>query len=259
MNPRRNDEQPEDMMRSGHRVHVPPRPITSPRRTGITPQLTAKPSKTAPIPLLDTEDEEGPKTVDINITFPTLPRPQIRKGLSGAIGAIKSHRRLVALSLVVIVGLGIYHFGPFSDAPGRTDQSGVAGVKTEVIDQKPDYPTILPAGKTVDELGGWKRISPPDRNAVFAYADKIDGIPVTVSEQPVPEPFKAELLSSVENLAKSYNATEKVTVGSTVAYVGTSAKGPQSVIFTKNDLLVLIKSTTKVTTNQWAAYISSLE
>lgn len=122
----------------------------------------------------------------------------------------------------------------------------------------PDYRTILPDNKSVSELGGWKRVSPPGKDPVFAYSDNINNIPITVSQQPLPNSFKTETANHVAELAKAYNATTKINVGDTVVYIGTSSKGPQSVIFTQKNLLILIKSQKVIDNGAWGEYVKSL-
>jgi hypothetical protein len=145
---------------------------------------------------------------------------------------------LAVLVVIVISGLLIRHFF-----------SGNA----------PTYRTVLPDGKSADELGGWQRISPPEKDPVFAYNDTINGIPITVSQQPLPDSFKTDTASHVAELAKSYNATVNITAGDTTVYIGTSVKGPQSVILTKKNLLVLIKSQKTIDNAAWEDYIKSLD
>lgn len=123
----------------------------------------------------------------------------------------------------------------------------------------PPYTTILPAGQSADSLGGWYRISPPDRDPVYAYADKLGNITIDVSEQPLPDSFKANASESVANLAQGFNANQKLTVGTLTVYIGTSAKGPQSLIFVKHNLLILIRSSSIVSNNRWLQYIESLQ
>lgn len=123
---------------------------------------------------------------------------------------------------------------------------------------KPSFTAILPEKKSVQDLGGWKRVSPPQNEPVFAFADTVATIPVSVSQQPLPEKFKSNISGNVADLAKKFNATSKIDVNGTTVYMGTSAKGPQSVIFAKKDLLILIKSQSKIDDMSWAAYIASL-
>jgi len=125
--------------------------------------------------------------------------------------------------------------------------------KASSIPKEPDYKTVVPKDKTVSELGGWKLISPPGKEPVFAYGDTIDGIPISVSQQPLPAG------SQVAEIAQKFNATDKIDADGTTVYVGTSSKGPQSAIFTKNNLLVLIKSESKVSPVSWSNYVKTLK
>jgi hypothetical protein len=122
----------------------------------------------------------------------------------------------------------------------------------------PGYQTILPEDATISQLGGWERISPPNSDPVFAYADKIDNVVISVSEQPLPASFGSDVDGQVAELAKKFNATNKITAGDTTVYLGTSAKGPQSAIFVKINLLVLIKSQGKINDDAWVKYIKAL-
>lgn len=124
--------------------------------------------------------------------------------------------------------------------------------------KSPEYQTVLPKGKTISQLGGWKRVSPPEKDPVFAFADTIDGIPISVSQQPLPESFKSDTAGQVAELAKRFNATDETNAGDAKVYIGTSAKGPQSVIFAKGGVLVLIKSQKKIKDASWAEYAKSL-
>ncbi len=121
-----------------------------------------------------------------------------------------------------------------------------------------EYQTVLPANKSITELGGWKRVSPPTGDPVYAYTDKIDGISVSISQQPLPKSFTDDLDTQLAELAKKFSATTKIDANGATVYVGTSAKGPQSAILSKNGLLILIKSTDKISDAAWAKYAKSL-
>lgn len=130
--------------------------------------------------------------------------------------------------------------------------------KSNKSGETPQFSTVLPSSKSVDDLGGWTRISPPNNDPVYAYNDTIGSVPINVSEQPLPTSFKTNTDAQIAELAKKFSATDSFTAGSTKVYVGTSSKGPQSVILTKNDLLILIKSQQKVQDDDWKKYIQSL-
>jgi hypothetical protein len=154
---------------------------------------------------------------------------------------------LINVALILLIGLAVF----------VTNKQKVE-INAET-NNSPDYATILPNNKTITSLGGWTRISPPENDPVFAYTDTINNVPITVSEQPLPESFKSDIPSGVANLANNFNATTKLNAKSTDFYIGTSATGPQSVIFVKNSVLVLIKSQKKIDDTSWSAYIESLQ
>jgi len=122
----------------------------------------------------------------------------------------------------------------------------------------PSFQTVLPSGQSITSLGGWHRVTPPGDDPVFAFGDTIDSVPISVSEQPLPDAFKHDTTNAVADLAKQYNATTKLKAGDTVVYIGASAKGPQSTILTKHNLLILIKSKNQIDNSSWTDYISSL-
>ena len=123
----------------------------------------------------------------------------------------------------------------------------------------PTYGTILPAHKSIQSLGGWTRVSPPNRDPVYAYLDTLGASRLIVSEQPLPKEFASDPEAQTKQLATNYNATQKLAVGSTTVYLGTSTQGPQSLIFQRNGLLVLIKASSSVDNAVWKAYINSLQ
>lgn len=122
-----------------------------------------------------------------------------------------------------------------------------------------DFPAVLPTGKTAASLGGLKP-SYPDGNApVYAYSDSIENIAINVSQQALPESFKGDIDAGVAQTARNFNATNTMVAEGLTAYIGTSSKGPQSVIFAKGETLVLIKSDNKISGPAWVAYIDSLK
>lgn len=124
---------------------------------------------------------------------------------------------------------------------------------------EPAFRPVLPVSRTISDLGGWQRVSPPENDPVFAYSDKIGAVSISVSQQPLPESFKHNVGGKVAELAEKFNATTEIEGENTKIYLGTSAKGPQSVIFTKNGLLVLIKSQEKIDQKTWAKYVNTLD
>ena len=163
---------------------------------------------------------------------------------------IKTHKKiaLVTGAALVVILVGIV-FAVLQGGKTETD--------TAPIVEDTGFQTILPSGKTIKDLGGWERISPLNTAPVFAYADKIDDVSISISQQPLP--FTGNIDEQVGQLAAAYSATNTLDASGTKVYIGTSAKGPQSTIFSKKDLLVLIKSQAKINNESWTRYISSLQ
>jgi hypothetical protein len=59
-------------------------------------------------------------------------------------------------------------------------------------------------------------------------------------------------------MARAYNANTKLDADGVRVYLGSSAKGPQSVLFTKNGVLILMKSWATIPDADWITYIKSL-
>lgn len=177
-----------------------------------------------------------------------------------ALLAANRRTKIVSVTALVILIAGINY--------GLSTQSGQSSIlsdnsqttETRVGSETPQHNTILPPGKSIDDLGGWARVSPPDRNPVFAYADTLDGEQISVSQQPLPDTFSNNPAEDVQSVAYEFNAKERVVAkDGTVFYIGTSSKGPQSVIFIKKDLLILVKSPAKIDNKSWSDYIASLQ
>lgn len=173
------------------------------------------------------------------------PEEQEQSPRGDAGGFLSRKKVAITITVIALVAVGVVI---------RT----VASNNADTAAKKPTYQTVLPEDKSISQLGGWKRISPPGKDPVFAFADTIDGVPVSVSQQPLPSSFKGDAVSQTAEIAKKFNATDKIEAGGLDVYVGTSIKGPQSVIFTKDNLLVFIKSEKKIQDASWAAYAQAL-
>lgn len=157
----------------------------------------------------------------------------------------------VAVGILVVIILVII----WAVAADRTNTDTTG---SESFGESPKYQTLLPNGKSIETLGGWERISPDGKEPVYAYTDSIDEVSISVSEQPLPADFKSNVNKKVADLAERFSATNTIDADGTKVYLGTSAKGPQSVIFARDDLLILIKSQQKIKDAAWKSYIQSL-
>lgn len=165
---------------------------------------------------------------------------------------------VIAIIILILTGLIFYlQSSPTSTSVGQNVDPDNKTIDTGADSNQPKYKTVAPSGIDIGQLGGWTRVSPINSNPVFAYVDHIGNIPIRVSQQPLPDEFRhGNTESQIDQLAVGY---DKITVGNISVHIGTSSKGPQFVIFSKNDLLILITSNTKITNDQWAHYVSSLQ
>ncbi|MFO0920538.1 MAG: hypothetical protein U0451_02595 [Candidatus Saccharimonadales bacterium] len=174
---------------------------------------------------------------------------------------VKKHKR-ASVSVVLIIllifagGVGLI----IKNSKNNIEVNEVQGAQSEKpkiqTSVTPDFATLVPKGKDIQELGGFARVSPENSAAAYAYRDSMNEIPIIVTQQKKPESLSDQL--KIENLAKAYNATKQVQVDGTVIYLGKSEKGPQSAIFVKDDLLVLIKAEQEITDIYWVEYIGNL-
>lgn len=196
------------------------------------------------------------KTINIRINFDSIPKLPSKTAVTSRVKKALSSKKIV-LSAIAIVVVSLLIISVFAGQMNTSSEPSVSD-KTNSLVENLEYQTVLPEGKTISELGGWKRVSPSKSDPVYAYADKIDNVPISVSQQPLPQSFKGSTSDQVAELAKKFNATAKLDAGTTQVYIGTSAKGPQSAILSKNGLLILIKSQQKITDKSWTKYVASL-
>lgn len=242
-----------DIIRPKPRPHPQPASPVAPAKTPAAGTTADKPSpKTAktPPPTADTG-----RHIEITLTIPRLPKPsQIPRVLWRFLWMNRRVSGVIGIALVAIVASYIvtHRSAPAIPTNGKTTGP------PPLVKGTPGYATVLPAGKTIADYGGWTRISPPNRDPVYAYVDKVGTAQINVSEQPLPASFASNTEAQVSQLAQRFNATDKFTVANTPVYVSTSSDGEQSVILSKAGLLILIKSNAPLTNNQWAAYINTL-
>lgn len=148
---------------------------------------------------------------------------------------------LFILSLVIAVGVYLID----TTTNQATKQEG------------PAFTTVTPNGASIDQYGGWQRVSPPETDPVFVYSDEINGVAISVSQQPLPAQFQGDIAGRLSQIAQDFNATDKIS-SEPDTYIGKSAQGPQSVITSKSGLLILITSKTSVENDAWISYINSL-
>ena len=155
---------------------------------------------------------------------------------------------IVAIAMIV-AGLGFLGAGIYQVNSAKKDEAS----------NVPNFKPVTPHGKSIDNLGGWQKVTTPNNDVFYAYVDTINGVTVNISQQQLPGKFKADVSNKMLEMARAYNANVKLDVDGIKVYIGTSAKGPQSVLLTKDGVLILMKSWSTIPDSDWTSYIKSLE
>lgn len=166
--------------------------------------------------------------------------------------SISRKTALITTAVIVVVGIAVAALVivRYLNAEPSTNTSGQV--------EQPDFDVLLPAHKTTEDVDG-KLVHTPKNEPVFTYKDGLNAVAITVNEQPLSDAFKANKDSMLAEVAKGFNATRTLSAGDTKVYIGISAKGPQSLLFVKDDLLFLIQSEKKIPDDAWITYINQLK
>lgn len=152
---------------------------------------------------------------------------------------------LIILTLAIIISAGLV----LKAALNRSHQSK-SFVNTMLA--SPNFHVLKPADNPTVTL------APLKGDHAFSFDDKIAGIAVTVNQQPLPSDFKANPAQALADFAKTLQTTTKFGAGSVTAYTGKTARGEQTTVFVKNDLLLFITSKQSLSNDQLANYINLL-
>ena len=225
------------------------RPVV--RHAGQQPQAIPQPAAK------QAKKDTGTHSVSINISVPKFKKPQLkqlRDKLPKELPYKLTYKKLgigsAALIGVLIIG-GVAINARSGKGSGSNDPKGVLSAS----DQNPAFTVLKPsdgAAKPSDNrYDGQKKVA--------SYKDSIGGVEITISQQQLPGGFQDNTEEKVKKLAQDFSANEVLSTANPTAYLGTSIKGPQTVIFTKNGLLVFIQSTKGIDNHDWASYITSLK
>ncbi len=224
------------------------------------------------------EQEVGDEALVMNhvskLTEQLAKQPQVMRLRSIVLGRIwpiftrvwpKRFRPVYGLALGGILLVGLLGVRMFS-GPGQPAQSSeqtstnqtnaVAGATT---DEKPTFSLLFPSPKLAGDYQVSK-ISPEGNDAAFTYLDELEGAQLRVSQQQLPAAFTDNPAGKLEEVAKNFQATNVIQIDDTKVYHGFSEKtGVQSLVFIKNNLLIFIGSSSKLSDDTWAGYILSLK
>lgn len=196
--------------------------------------------------------QDTPKTASVSINI-SIPHFKLKKPAIKIPPQVLAHKEwFIGGAACIVVAIGITSAVIFQGGDNNKDTPAVLAENN----QKADFDYSLPKGET-SELDGEARYSAAQKTVSFK--DSIGGVEIIVSQQQLPESFGEVTEDKVKKIAEDFSATKAITTANPTAYLGTNEKGPQSVVFYKNKLLVLIKSTNKIDEHDWAEYITNLK
>lgn len=169
------------------------------------------------------KSEKSPKVISFELKVPSFKK-------SGSPYRRISKAAGVAIACLLIAGAIIAGVKHFQKSPS------VYSTNNEI------QQTTLPSGEQA--AGKVKtQASYEQQKSVVSNMDKIAGIGVTVSRQPLPETFKEQPEQEVEKLAQSFKANKVIEAKGTKAFYGISSEdGSQTVVLTKKGLLIFIRA-----------------
>lgn len=168
--------------------------------------------------------------------------------------AQKNKGASVGVAAIVLVGAGVFGIVELRNQTSGADNEG-KGVLSENT-ETPTFEYSLPKGNEAVVDGNVRYDS---EKKVVNFQDSIGTTTIVVSQQPLPAGFENDTQEQVRKLAEGFSATKVLSTANPTAYLGTSVKGPQTVIFSKNNLLVFIQSAKRIDDKDWAEYITNLQ
>ncbi len=168
---------------------------------------------------------------------------------------------LVVLSFILrpLVGSPAKPSEPSSGTQGTLGESTATGATDALQEvEATEFELLYPAGVNPDNVKVVK-INPENTATVYSYVDKLENSQLRISEQKVPDSFKPGTDAALQKLADSFNAKSIIQIDDSKVYHGKNEAGgtAQSLLFIKNDLLILIAASQAVSDDKWAAYITS--
>jgi hypothetical protein len=169
----------------------------------------------------------------------------------------------IAISILMFatfIGLQFKHSADLTAAEVAANTVINKSIATATESSRPDFTPIQPKVTTqAGEPNGNKTATGYDgsRNT-YSFKDEVGGNPIVVSQQPIPNKFSSATIA-VAQVAESLSAKESTQTNVGTAYIATDTKSnAQTIVFSKNDLLLFIQSPFKHTGLEWRQYIDKL-
>ncbi len=138
-------------------------------------------------------------------------------------------------------------------------QTGISSTPQDGrTDEAPDFSPLKPLGRE-DAVQSVTRRT-PSGEIIHTFKDIVDEIGIEVTQQKIPEKFKENQADSLKEMATTFQATNIIQIDEMIVYHGLNEKtNVQSLFFIKNESLVSIRASQKISDDSWSGYILSLQ
>jgi hypothetical protein len=221
---------------------------------------------------------EPASVVSIQINLPKLQLTGVKKLATkvsrparvvgrGITRAGRVHRKRLALSaaavavlmLSVDVVLQQRQTAAHKSATTAANTVLAASAKAQTTPVKPAFTPLAPVDSTNNGAHGTPQVAYDAKRNTYSFTDTIKGNAIVVSQQPIPTTYKTAV-DAVSKIAVSLKATEAVNASSGTGYIATDPKShAQTVVFSKNNLLVFVQSPFTHASAEWQTYINGLK
>ena len=213
--------------------------------------------KSGPNTILESSKDTVPLTYDVPNNGPTLQSKSIIKKVKSLVLKATQLLRFKQFRIIgIVVALSIIFVSSISLIILSSNHATKSS-RTTGQDKKPSFSPLVPAGES--QLSDLRGSAYDSTHNSYTYDDLYLGVPIRVSEQPLPN-GNPNTSITVARVAASLHATSTINTDSGLAYMTTSGTyGKQTIVFSKNNLLFFIQSSDIIEQAAWSSYIDNLQ
>jgi hypothetical protein len=236
----------------------------------LAKKVKADASRETPGQATSTDTPEERVEVNIKLSLPKFETEKFTEKARGitakASSLYKQHKpkmfayKYVVIAIVIVplvgfIGFRLYqkNHSTVAEVQGASDTQSPEG-KDVVLSDKKLFDIVLPRGRDIPQ----DKIFFDQKRKFARYDDDINGIKVSVSQQPLPEEFKNDPDGNIKNVAENFNAKEKLTFDEQSMYLGQSEEGQQTLILTKKSVMIFIVTASQIDKEALKLYAANL-
>lgn len=226
-------------------------PISKPLKREIATHQTQRAGAEHPRFKTQTGVERSEKEmiVNVKIAFPKVKIPNIKEIYTNH--KIKIHKTIGVVAIVAVLAAAPTMFSVLNN--NTTEVKG-----TSVRDQASFTPLIPIGSKTVGNEKSKLEYTFDNEKNVLGYSTEYNGAVMTVSQQQLPEKVKNNP-GELGYIAKSIRAENQLQTQNGLVYLADDINTKtQTVLFSKNNLLIFINANNRLDSSEWIFFINQL-